>query len=105
MAISIDAVGVIGAGQMGAGIALVCAQAGINVLINDIAEERVRGALATISGHLSRQIAKGQLDETGRKAALDRLGIAASFEELSKCSLVIEAASESEEIKRKIFAA
>ena len=105
MAISIDTVGVVGAGQMGAGIALVCAQAGINVLINDVAEERVRSALATINASLTRQIAKGQLDEAGRKAALDRLGIAANFEELAKCSLVIEAASENEEIKRKIFAA
>ncbi len=105
MAISIDTVGVVGAGQMGAGIALVCAQAGINVLINDVAEERVRNALATINASLTRQIAKGQLDEAGRKAAIDRLGIAANFEELAKCSLVIEAASENEEIKRKIFAA
>jgi 3-hydroxybutyryl-CoA dehydrogenase len=105
MAISIDTVGVVGAGQMGAGIALVCAQAGINVLINDVAEERVRNALATINTSLTRQIAKGQLDEAGRKAAIDRLGIAANFEELAKCSLVIEAASENEEIKRKIFAA
>jgi 3-hydroxybutyryl-CoA dehydrogenase len=105
MAISIDTVGVVGAGQMGAGIALVCAQAGINVLINDVAEERVRSALATINASLTRQIAKGQLDEAGRKGALDRLGIAANFEELGKCSLVIEAASENEEVKRKIFAA
>jgi 3-hydroxybutyryl-CoA dehydrogenase len=103
MAISIDTVGVVGAGQMGAGIALVCAQAGINVLINDVAEDRVRNALATINASLTRQIAKGQLDEAGRKAAIDRLGIAANFEELAKCSLVIEAASESEELKRKIF--
>jgi 3-hydroxybutyryl-CoA dehydrogenase len=103
MAISIDTVGVVGAGQMGAGIALVCAQAGINVLINDVAEDRVRNALATINASLTRQIAKGQLDEVGRKAAIDRLGIAANFEELAKCSLVIEAASESEELKRKIF--
>jgi 3-hydroxybutyryl-CoA dehydrogenase len=105
MAISIDTVGVVGAGQMGGGIALVCAQAGIKVLINDISQERARDALASINGHLSRQIAKGQLDEQGRAAALDRLGVAANFEELAQCSMVIEAASENEEVKRKIFAA
>jgi 3-hydroxybutyryl-CoA dehydrogenase len=105
MAISIDTVGVVGAGQMGGGIALVCAQAGIKVLVNDVSAERVRDALASINSHLSRQIAKGQLDERGRAATLERLGVAASFEELAQCSMVIEAASESEDVKRKIFAA
>ena len=104
MATSIDKVGVIGAGQMGTGIALVCAQAGLDVLLNDISEERVHAALATINGSLSRQIAKGQLDEAGRKAALERISVAATFDDLVKCDLVIEAASESEDVKRKIFA-
>jgi len=104
MVTSIDKVGIIGAGQMGTGIALVCAQAGLDVLLNDISEERVHAALATINGSLSRQIAKGQLDETGRKAALDHIGAAASYDDLALCDLVIEAASESEDVKRKIFA-
>ncbi len=60
MALNIETVGVIGAGQMGAGIAQVAAQAGMNVFLNDVAEERVHAALATINGHLSRQVAKGQ---------------------------------------------
>jgi 3-hydroxyacyl-CoA dehydrogenase len=68
MALSINKVGVIGAGQMGSGIALVCAQVGMSVLINDVAEERVKAALATINGFLSRQVAKGQLDEAGRRS-------------------------------------
>ena len=55
MATSIDKVGVIGAGQMGTGIAQVCAQAGLDVVLNDISEERVHAALATINGSLSRQ--------------------------------------------------
>jgi len=70
---SIDKVGVIGAGQMGSGIALVCAQAGIDVLLEDVADERIKAALATINGLLSRQVAKGQLDEAGRAARLKEL--------------------------------
>jgi len=101
---SIDKVGVIGAGQMGSGIALVCAQAGIDVLLEDVADERIKAALATINGLLSRQVAKGQLDEAGRAAILGRIGIAKGFDGLSDRDLVIEAASENEEVKRKIFA-
>ena len=104
MATSIDKVGVIGAGQMGTGIALVCAQAGLDVVLSDISEERIHAALATVNGSLSRQIAKGQLDEAGRQATLDRIGAAAGSDDLAKCDLVIEAASESEDVKRKIFA-
>ena len=104
MSQSIDKVGVIGAGQMGSGIALVCAQAGMDVLLQDISEDRVKAALATINGLLSRQVAKGQLDETGRNAILGRIGGAETLDKLGDCDLVIEAASENEEVKRKIFA-
>ena len=104
MTLSIDKVGVIGAGQMGSGIALVCAQAGMDVLLEDVADERIKAALATINGLLSRQVAKGQLDEEGRTAILGRIGVAGGPGGLADCDLVIEAASESEEVKRKIFA-
>jgi 3-hydroxybutyryl-CoA dehydrogenase len=104
MVTSIDKVGVIGAGQMGTGIALVCAQAGLNVVLSDISEERIHAALATVNGSLSRQIAKGQLDEAGRQATLERITPAVSADDLAKCDLVVEAASESEDVKRKIFA-
>ncbi len=104
MVTSIDKVGVIGAGQMGTGIALVCAQSGLDVVLSDISEERIHAALATVNGSLSRQIAKGQLDEAGRQATLERIGAASGSEDLAKCDLVIEAASESEDVKRKIFA-
>ena len=63
MTFNIETVGVIGAGQMGAGIAEVAAQAGMIVSLTDVAEERINAALATINGHLSRQVAKGQIDE------------------------------------------
>jgi 3-hydroxybutyryl-CoA dehydrogenase len=103
MGLNIDTVGVIGAGQMGAGIAQVVAQAGMGVLLNGVAEERVNAALATINGHLSRQIARGQLDEAGRKAILERIQYAPTLDQLAECDLVVEAASENEETKRRIF--
>ena len=99
----IEKIGVIGAGQMGSGIALVCAQAGYQVYINDVAEERIKAALATINGLLSRQVSKGQLDEATRTAVLDRIHVAATLDRLGACDLVIEAASENEDTKRKIF--
>ena len=103
MSFSIDKVGVIGAGQMGSGIALVCAQSGYDVVLHDVAEERIKAALATINGLLSRQVAKGGLDEAGRNAVLDRIGVSSTLDGLSTCDLVIEAASENEEVKRRIF--
>ena len=103
MNFNIETVGVIGAGQMGSGIAFVCAQSGFHVRINDVAEERLNAALATINGLLSRQVAKGQIDEAGRAAVLERISIASKLEDLGACDMVIEAASENEETKRRIF--
>jgi 3-hydroxybutyryl-CoA dehydrogenase len=105
MTFNIETVGVIGAGQMGAGIAEVAAQAGLTVSLNDVAEERINAALATINGHLSRQVAKGQMDEVQRHAILDRIQEAPTLDKLGECDLVVEAASENEEVKRKIFTA
>jgi 3-hydroxybutyryl-CoA dehydrogenase len=105
MTFNIETVGVIGAGQMGAGIAEVAAQAGMIVSLTDVAEERVNAALATINGHLSRQVAKGQMGEDERKAILDRIQVARTLDKLGDCDLVVEAASENEEVKRKIFTA
>jgi 3-hydroxybutyryl-CoA dehydrogenase len=105
MALSINKVGIVGAGQMGSGVALVCAQAGMDVLLNDLADERVKAALATTNGYLSRQIAKGQLDEAGRQAVLARIGVAGDYGEFADCDLIVEAATENEDVKRKIFSA
>jgi 3-hydroxybutyryl-CoA dehydrogenase len=105
MAVSIETVGVIGAGQMGAGIAEVVAQAGLPVSLNDVAEERINAALATINGHLSRQVSKGQMDDAERRAILGRIQVARTLDKLADCDLVVEAASENEEVKRKIFTA
>jgi 3-hydroxybutyryl-CoA dehydrogenase len=77
----------------------------LSVSLNDVAEERVNAALATINGHLSRQVARGQMDEAERKAILDRIHVAPTLDKLGDCDLVVEAASENEEVKRKIFTA
>jgi 3-hydroxybutyryl-CoA dehydrogenase len=103
MTIVIDRVGVIGAGQMGSGIAHVCAQAGMEVVMSDIAEERLQAGLATINGLLARQVAKGQMDEAERVATLGRIATTQGQEKLGDCDLIIEAASENEDVKRKIF--
>jgi 3-hydroxybutyryl-CoA dehydrogenase len=96
-------VGVIGAGQMGSGIAHVAALAGFDVVMNDISEERVQSGLATINGNLSRQVQKGSIPEETRNAALARIHGSPDMAALSDCDIVIEAATENEEIKRKIF--
>jgi 3-hydroxybutyryl-CoA dehydrogenase len=104
MTLTINKVGVIGAGQMGSGIAHVCAQSGLDVVMSDIAEERLKAGLATINGLLARQVAKGQMDEAERTATLGRIATAQSHDKLGDCDLIIEAASENEDVKRKIFA-
>ncbi len=88
---------------MGSGIALVCSQAGYAVRVNDTSEERTNAALATINGLLSRQVAKGQLDDAGRKATLERVRVTPNLDAIAECDLVVEAATENEEVKRKIF--
>jgi 3-hydroxybutyryl-CoA dehydrogenase len=101
--VDIRTVGVIGAGQMGAGIAHVSALAGYEVVVNDVTLERVESALATINGNMARQIAKGAITDADRKAALKRISPAKNLEAMSNCDLIIEAAAESEPLKRQIF--
>jgi 3-hydroxybutyryl-CoA dehydrogenase len=103
MSFEIRKIGVIGAGQMGSGIAQVCAQAGMDVVINDVSADRINAGLATINGNLQRLQAKEQLSDTDRQKAMDLIQPAAEFEGFADCDLVIEAASENEEVKRKIF--
>lgn len=100
----IETIGVIGAGQMGGGIAHVAAAAGYNVLLHDLSEEQIEHGIATISGNMARQVSSGKLDEKDRQAALSRIGPAKTMEDLAGCDMVIEAATEDETIKRKIFA-
>jgi 3-hydroxybutyryl-CoA dehydrogenase len=100
---SIEKIGIIGAGQMGSGIAQVCALAGYDVLLNDVGAERVKAALAAIDATLGRQVAAGKLTEAGRKAAVAHLGTAATYDAFADTDLVIEAAVEDEAVKRQIL--
>ena len=103
MAHIIRKVGVIGAGQMGNGIAHVCALAGFTVLLNDVAPARIKEGLATINGNMSRQVTKDLIKEEDKKAALKHITAAETLESLGDCDLVIETATEKEDVKRKIF--
>ncbi|PZA10567.1 3-hydroxybutyryl-CoA dehydrogenase [Rhodopseudomonas palustris] len=103
MAAAIKKVGVIGAGQMGNGIAHVVALGGFDVILNDVSADRLKSAMATINGNLSRQIAKKLITEDARKAALARITATEKLDGLADCDLVIETAVEKEETKRKIF--
>jgi 3-hydroxybutyryl-CoA dehydrogenase len=98
-------IGVIGAGQMGNGIAHVCALSGFHVLLNDVAADRITQGLATISGNLARQVSRQRISDEERQAAIKRISPATSLDDLGDCDLVIESATEQEETKRKIFAA
>jgi 3-hydroxybutyryl-CoA dehydrogenase len=103
MAVTVKKVGVIGSGQMGNGIAHVAALAGFDVVLSDVSGDRVKSALATINGNLSRQVSKGTITEDARKAALARIKTVDSMDGFADCDLVIETAVEKEEVKRKIF--
>src|SRR3954462_11944305 len=96
---NIRKVGIIGAGQMGNGIAHVCALAGFDVLLNDVAGDRINAGLATINGNMARQVSKNVITEDDRKAALARIMPAQTFEALGACDLVVETATEKEEVK------
>ena len=103
MAFTIAKIGVIGAGQMGNGIAHVSALAGMDVLLHDVSADRINAGLATINGNLTRQVSRKLISEEDRQAAIARIAPAESLEKLADCDLVIESASEKEEVKRKIF--
>ena len=105
MAHSFHKIGVIGAGQMGNGIAHVCALSGYHVLLNDIAIDRISEGIATINGNLARQVSRQRISDEERQAAIKRISPAKTLGDLGDCDLVIEAATEQEETKRKIFAA
>ena len=103
MAFAIKNVGVIGAGQMGNGIAHVCALGGFNVLLYDVAPDRIKAGIATINGNMARQVGKKLISEDDRKNALARIQPADSLDALGNCDLVIETATEQEQVKRQIF--
>ena len=99
----IRSVGVIGAGQMGNGIAHVCALAGYDVVMNDISQERLDQAMDTIDGNLARQAGRGRISEDDRQSALRRIVPTTDLGKVGKTDLVIEAATEDEALKKVIF--
>ncbi|QDZ02987.1 3-hydroxybutyryl-CoA dehydrogenase [Nitratireductor mangrovi] len=101
---TIQTVGIIGAGQMGGGIAHVCALAGYKVFLHDISPDRIETGIATINGNMARQVTSGKLGEKERSDAMGRIAGAETLADLATCDLVIEAATEDETVKRKIFA-
>ena len=96
-------IGVIGAGQMGAGIAQVSAQAGYRVLLSDVDQARAEAGRDGIAKGLTKLVAKGKIEQAAVDAALARIEPVTSTDAMVKCDLVIEAATEREEIKRRIF--
>ena len=98
-------IGIIGAGQMGSGIAHVVALSGYDVALHDIAKEKVDAAIAVIDKNLNRQVASGKISEEDKKNALSRISYAGSLQDFADADLVIEAATEDETVKRKIFVA
>ncbi len=104
MALKIETIGIVGAGQMGSGIAHVAALAGYKVLLYDISGERIENGLATVSGNLARSVSHGKIEERDRQAAIARIAAAPSIESLAGADLVMEAATEDETVKRKIYA-
>jgi len=100
----IKKVGVIGAGQMGNGIAHVCALAGYTVRMSDVSDDALKKAIATIGKNMDRQIARAKISEADKQAGLARLSTATTLDAFADCDLVIEAASENEAVKKQIFA-
>jgi len=101
----INTVGVIGAGQMGSGIAHVCALGGREVRLHDMSAERLQAALGEIEKNLARQVAKGSVSEADAKAALSRITATPDAAKVADVDLVIEAATENEEVKKAVFQA
>jgi len=96
-------VGVIGAGQMGRGIAQVLAQSGYQVRLNDIDDAQLEDAVGRIDTALARAVDKGRLDAESRREALTRIDTGTDYEMFRDCDVVIEAATENEDTKRKIL--
>jgi len=101
--LAIEKIGIIGAGQMGNGIAHVAALAGYEVRLCDISKEALGKATQTIERNMNRQVARGTIEEARKRAALARIKTGTGFEQFSDCDLVIESASENLNVKSEIL--
>jgi 3-hydroxybutyryl-CoA dehydrogenase len=99
----IKTVGIVGAGQMGAGIAHVCALAGYEVVFHDLSRERIDAGLETVNKNLSRQLARGMVSMEQMQSALARIKPSEALQEVGAADLIIEAATQNEEVKKAIF--
>ena len=99
----ISRIGVVGAGQMGNGIAHVCALAGYDVVMTDISAEALTAAMALIERNMGRQVSRGKIAEADMKAAMARIGTTQTLTDLGASDLIIEAATERETVKQAIF--
>ncbi|MDC1297690.1 MAG: 3-hydroxybutyryl-CoA dehydrogenase [Octadecabacter sp.] len=99
----IERIGVVGAGQMGNGIAHVCALAGYEVLMTDISEDALAAALASVGKNMDRQVSKGLISEDEKAEGQRRIGTTLTLTDLGPTDLVIEAATERETVKQAIF--
>ena len=99
----IKSVGIVGAGQMGSGIAHVMALAGYDVLLNDVSGENLRGAVASIGKNLERQVSRDKISADAKDQALTRIKTTGTLTDLGQNDLVIEAATERETVKQAIF--
>ncbi|SDI52685.1 3-hydroxybutyryl-CoA dehydrogenase [Paraburkholderia steynii] len=96
-------IGIVGAGQMGSGIALVCATAGLNVILNDLDERAVERGIEGISANLGRMVSKGKATSDEATGALERIKGSAVLTELVECDLAIEAATENVQVKEELL--
>ncbi|MFC7052417.1 3-hydroxybutyryl-CoA dehydrogenase [Hansschlegelia quercus] len=103
MPTDIRKIGVVGAGQMGSGIAHVVSLAGCDVILNDVSQDKAKAGVELINANMQRQTGKGAITDADREAALKRIATSSDFKELVDCDLVIEAATEDEQTKRKIY--
>ena len=103
--VQIKTVGVIGAGQMGSGIAHVCALGGYDVLLHDVSEDRIATGRGLIEKNLSRQVVRGIIEQAAMDAAMARIKPAPELQTVGAADLAIEAATENEEVKKTIFKA
>jgi len=99
----IKKIGIIGAGQMGHGIAHVCALAGLDVILTDTDSEALQNAIATVDKNLNRLASRKRIDEALVKPALEHISTGAGLDALKDCDVAIEAATENEDLKVKIF--
>jgi len=100
---NIQTIGIVGAGQMGNGIAHVMALAGYDVLLTDVSAEALKSALELVEGNMSRQVGRGKISETDMTTAMARISTTQTLTDLGQSDLVIEAATERETVKQAIF--